>query len=41
MTAEKFHDYVSIQMSGVTNMFDINKVCSLSIVREREFDVLL
>ena len=30
MTKEKFLDYVRIQMSGVTNMFDVNCVCSLS-----------
>ena len=27
MTKKKFLDYVRIQMSGVTNMFDVNTVC--------------
>ena len=30
MTKEKFLDYVRIQMSGVTNMFDVRTVCALS-----------
>ena len=30
MTKEKYLDYVRIQMSGVKNMFDVNRVCSLS-----------
>lgn len=30
MTKEKYLDYVRIQMSGVTNMFDVNTVCRLS-----------
>ena len=29
-TKEQFEDYVRIQMSGVTNMFAINRVCELS-----------
>lgn len=29
-TKEQFADYVRIQMSGVTNMFAINRVCELS-----------
>ena len=29
-TKEQFEDYVRIQMSGVTNMYDVRKVCELS-----------
>lgn len=29
-TKEQFEDYVSIRDSGMTNMFDINRVCELS-----------
>ena len=29
-TKEQFKDYVRIQRSGVTNMFDIKTVCALS-----------
>lgn len=29
-TKAQFRDYVRIQMSGVTNMWDITTVCSLS-----------
>ena len=29
-TKEQFEDYVRIQMSGVTNMFDATRVCTLS-----------
>ncbi len=29
-TKEQFEDYVRIQKSGVTNMFDIKTVCRLS-----------
>ena len=29
-TKEEFKDYVRIQMSGVTNMFDIRTVCELA-----------
>ena len=30
ITKEKFNTYVRIQKSGVTNMFDINRVIELS-----------
>ena len=29
-TKEQFQDYVSIRDSGVTNMFDVRRVCELS-----------
>ena len=29
-TQEQFEDYISIRNSGVTNMFDVRMVCSLS-----------
>ena len=29
-TKEQFEDYIRIQHSGVTNMFDITTVCDLS-----------
>lgn len=29
-TKEQFEDYVRIRASGVTNMFDVRMVCSLS-----------
>ena len=29
-TKEQFEDYVRIQYSGVTNMFDVRMVCALS-----------
>ncbi len=29
-TKEQFIDYVRIQISGVTNMFDVTRVCALS-----------
>jgi hypothetical protein len=30
ITKEKFEDYVDVQQSGVTNMFNINNVVGLS-----------
>ena len=30
ITKSEFKSYVSVQMSGVTNMFDVNRVSSLS-----------
>ena len=30
-TKEQFEDYVAIRDSGVTNMFAVNVVCSLSV----------
>ena len=30
-TKEQFEDYVSIRDSGITNMFDVRAVCSLSV----------
>ena len=30
-TKEQFEDYVSIRDGGVTNMFDVRTVCSLSV----------
>lgn len=29
-TKAQFKDYIRIQMSGVTNMFDVNRVCMYS-----------
>lgn len=29
-TREQFRDYLRIQASGATNMFDVNRVCELS-----------
>lgn len=29
-TKEQFEDYVRIRNSGVTNMYDVNRVCSFS-----------
>lgn len=29
-TKEQFQDYVRVQMSGITNMFNVDLVCSLS-----------
>lgn len=42
-TIEQFKDYVRIQKSGITNMFDINMVCALShagLTRENCFYVM-
>lgn len=30
-TKEQFEDYVRIRDSGVTNMYDMNMVCALSV----------
>ena len=32
-TKLQFKDYLRIQMSGVTNMFDVNRVCMYSRTR--------
>ena len=42
-TNEQFHDYVRIQMSGVTNMYAIDVVCALSytdLTRENCFYIM-
>jgi len=41
MNKESFEKYVRVQQSGVTNMFDLNKVCSLSgLSREECLDIM-
>ena len=30
-TQEQFEDYVRIRNSGVTNMYDVHRVCQLSV----------
>jgi hypothetical protein len=41
MNKEKFDKYVDVQMSGVTNMFDVNKVCKLSGLDKADcFDIM-
>ena len=38
---EKFRKYVVVQKSGVTNMFDVKRVCSLSGLNEEDcFDIM-
>ena len=32
-TKEQFEDYVNIRNSGVTNMYDLNMVCALSVTQ--------
>jgi len=36
ITKEKFEAYVAVQMSGVTNMWDVSKVMSLSGLAQDE-----
>lgn len=41
ITKEKFNDYESVRVSGVTNMFDVKTVCDLSgLVREDVFEIM-
>ena len=43
MTKEKFNTYVRIQMSGITNMFDVTTVVRLSkgiLTEEDCFDIM-
>ena len=43
ITEEKFNAYISIRNSGVTNMFDVNKVIKLSdglLTREDCLDIM-
>jgi len=37
VTREKFEAYVGVQMSGVTNMFNVPMVMSLSGLSKKEF----
>lgn len=43
MTKEKFAEYLSVQKSGITNMFDVRKVIELSdgiLDKEDCFDIM-
>jgi len=42
ITKEDFEDYESIRQSGLTNMFDINKVVALSkgLIAEKCFKIM-
>lgn len=43
MTKEKFYAYTNVQMSGATNMFDVNAVIQLSeveLTKEEVFDIM-
>lgn len=36
ITKEKFQSYVDVQMSGVTNMFNVPLVCEISGLERKE-----
>ena len=36
ITKEKFQSYVDVQMSGVTNMFNVPLVCEISRLERKE-----
>ena len=41
ITKNEFQSYVSVQMSGVTNMFDVNTVGSISgLSKAKIFDIM-
>ena len=43
MTKEKFESYLAVRDSGVTNMFDVRRVCELSgggLAKEDCFDIM-
>mgnify|MGYP001611780062 CR=1 FL=1 len=41
ITKEKFQSYVDVQMSGVTNMFNVPLVCEISgLAREEVMDIM-
>jgi hypothetical protein len=41
ITKEEFSSYVRVQLSGVTNMFDVNRVQSLSgLTRQRILKIM-
>jgi hypothetical protein len=41
ITKEDFEKYVKVQMSGVTNMFQVNTVSQLSgLEKEKIFDIM-
>ena len=41
ITQEQFKAYVSVQMSGVTNMFDVRTVSDLSGLDKREIMTIM
>ena len=42
ITKDKFNQYESIRISGITNMFDVKRVISLSnnLTREETFNIM-
>lgn len=41
MTKETFQRFLAVQKSGITNMFDINVVCSAAMLTKAEyFDII-
>jgi len=41
ITKQKFRDYVKVQKSGVTNMFNVKTVANLTgLTREECFDIM-
>ncbi len=41
ITKEKFEKYVNVQHSGITNMFNVEKVCALSgLTRDEVMEIM-